>query len=83
MRCFGHFSQGVVCVLCSSKSGGEMIKRLVVVCADAVFHQFADAVECCFVLRVTSLLPAVASLSTFLYKLLYFVWICRPLIVVS
>ena len=73
MRCFGHFSQGVVCVLCSSKSGGEMIKRLVVVCADAVFHQFADAIEFSFVLGVTSLSPAVASLSAYLYKIHYFV----------
>jgi len=70
MRCFGHFAQRVVCVLCNTKSGGEMVERVVVVLADQVFYQFTDAMKCCFMLRVTSLLPAVLRLSAFLYKFL-------------
>ena len=62
MRCFGHSPHGVVCVLCSSKRGGEMVERLVAVFADAVFYQFAGVIKCSFVLKGTSLLPAVDRL---------------------
>jgi len=72
MHCFGHFPQQVVCVLCNTMSGGEMVERVVVVLADQVFYQFTDAIKCCFMLRVTRLLPAVSRLSAFLYKFHYF-----------